>query len=323
MSHRVLIVGLGQIGMQYDLYDDLDGRVCSHARAFHLHPEFHIIAGVDINTNTHKPFTQEYGAPAYADVVSAIAEHTPDLVVIAVPTFHHGLVLKSVLKQTRPKAILCEKPIAESVVISQEMVDTCKAENVLLFVNYVRRADQGVIEIKERIDAGEIVTPLKGVAWYTKGFLHNGSHFIDLLQYWLGPLQHAKVIDQERSHASVGADPDVSATFEHGSVTFMAAWEEAYSHATIELVSPSGRLRYERGGENITWQSTQSDPNFQDYTMLSPTADVIVAGMSQYQWHVTDQLVLAMDGRACTLCCGSEAHALLAKIKDILGEHSS
>ena len=28
--------------------------------------------------------------------------------------------------------------------------------------------------------------PIKGVCWYSKGLLNNGSHFINLLEFWLG-----------------------------------------------------------------------------------------------------------------------------------------
>ena len=95
----------------------------------------------------------------------------------------HSLTLKEVLAHSTPKLILCEKPLAYDLDEAGEMVEACESAGVKLFVNYMRRADPGAIEIKARIESGQIATPIKGVAWYSKGFLHNGSHFFNLLEF--------------------------------------------------------------------------------------------------------------------------------------------
>ena len=47
MSFSVLIVGLGQIGMGYDLHHDVNNQIYTHARAFSQHPDFYLIGAVD------------------------------------------------------------------------------------------------------------------------------------------------------------------------------------------------------------------------------------------------------------------------------------
>lgn len=319
MSSGVLIVGLGQIGMGYDLGLDPAAHVYSHARAFSQHPKFHLIGGVDPDAERRQTFTRTYGCPAYSELRAALAHHQPALVVIAVPTQFHELTLRQVLEFSHLKAVLCEKPLAYELDEARSMVEVTAAGNVSLYVNYVRRSDKGVIECKRRLDFGEIAAPVKGVVWYSKGFLHNGSHFFNLLEYWLGSMQSSVVLDRGRLWDGTDPEPDVQVTFERGTIVFQAAWEEAFSHYTIELLSPSGRLRYEQGGKLIQWQPARPDPYFQGYTTLSSTSETIACDMYRYQWHVAEQLARALDGQDASLCSGTDALDTLVSMKKILG----
>ena len=317
MSFGVMIVGLGQIGMGYDLHLDPFAHVYSHARAFGQHQSFHLIAGVDPEVQRRKNFEQTYQCPAYADVDTALSHHQPDIVVVAVPTRLHGETLQRILDQSHPKAVLCEKPLSYDIGAAQAIVQSCATRGISLYVNYMRRSDPGVVEIKRRLNTGEIGTPVKGVAWYSKGFLHNGSHLFNLLEYWLGPVVSAAVLDPGRLWDDTDPEPDVYVSFAHGTIVFLAAWEEAFSHYTIELLSPNGCLRYEQGGERIYWLPVVPDPHFQGYTALSAQSEPIASGMDRYQWHVTEQLAAALDGREPHLCSGAEALATIETMQRI------
>ena len=263
MTKKCIIIGLGQIGMGYDLGLDPAKAVFSHARAFSVHPAFTLSGGVDPSPVQRALFESHYhGYAAYNDTESAFAAELPDVVVIASPTDKHSAIVSTVLSHSNPKAILCEKPLAYDLTEARNMVEACEAKGVSLFVNYMRRADPGVIEVKRRIENASIATPIKGVAWYSKGFLHNGSHFFNLLEYWLGAFVRATVMEPGRLWDNHDPEPDVQVEFERGKVSFLAAWEESFSHYTIELLSPSGRLRYDQGGERITWHATHCDSNF-------------------------------------------------------------
>jgi predicted dehydrogenase len=320
MSKRCVIVGLGKIGMGYDITGaapDTES-VFSHAKAFSLHPGFWLQCAVDPSNRQREIFDQHFGLPAYPDVEHAASEGAADVVVIASPTQNHFSVVCEVLSRLAPKAILCEKPLAYSLTEAQSMVEACESSGVQLYVNYMRRSDPGVIEVKNRIESGSIATPLKGIAWYSKGFLHNGSHFFNLLEYWLGDFVSARILNSGRILECEDCEPDVQVEFKRGAVVFLAAWEEAYSHYTIELLSQSGRLRYEQGGELITWQSAYDDPNFPGYKILRTAPDLIANDMGRYQWNVVDQLANALENRPSYLCTGREALATLNAMHQIL-----
>ena len=320
MTEKCMIIGLGQISMGYDLALNSAKAVYTHARAFSMHPEFKLVGAVDPVTTQRDIFVQHYGQPAYPDIASVLREKTASVVVIASPTAQHSMALKEVLSHSTPKVILCEKPLSYNLAEAREMVEVCDSAGVKLFVNYMRRADPGAIDIKKRIKTGQIAAPIKGVAWYSKGFLHNGSHFFNLLEFWIGSFVRAKILDAGRLWDNKDPEPDVQVEFERGKVLFIAAWEEAFSHNTIELLSPSGRLRYEQGGESITWQSTHADPNIAGYEILQNTPEMIANGMNRYQLHVADQLVNAIEDKPHTLCTGGQALATLEAMHQIINQ---
>lgn len=320
MPEKCLIVGLGQIGMGYDLNIDPSTAVYSHARAFSLHPAFELCGGIDPSATQRSIFESHYGRPAYPDIESALKVEKPIIVVIALPTILHGEAIYTVLLHSRPKLILCEKPLAYDLGDVRNMVHVCERAGVELYVNYIRRADPGAIEIKKRIESGAIALPIKGVAWYSKGFLHNGSHFFNLLEFWLGSYKTARVLDSGRLWDNQDPEPDVQVEFERGKVVFQAAWEEAFSHYTIELLSPSGRLRYEQGGESIAWQSTYPDPNISGYEILRTASEMIDNGMSRCLWNVADQIAEALADRPHNLCTGRQALSTLEAMHQIINQ---
>jgi predicted dehydrogenase len=318
MPKGILIIGLGQIGMEYDLNIPIDQAVFSHARAFFIHPAFEILGAVDPSSEKRSSFTQKYDKPAFADIAEALHRTNPQVVVIASPTDFHKANLVEVLSLSSPLAILCEKPLANNISDARLMIDLCEQSGVDLFVNYMRRSEPGSIKVKDLIYNGLIEVPIKGIAWYSKGFLHNGSHLFNLLEFWLGAYQRSTLVSAGRHWQDFDPEPDVFVEFEKGSIIFLAAWEESFSHYTIELLSHSGRLRYEKGGEHITWQATYADPSFKGYTILNDSPELIPNSMNRYQWHVTDQLSKALDGQTASICSGIEALTTLEYMHQII-----
>lgn len=306
MTWGVVVVGLGQIGMASDLALDPGAHVYTHARAFHQHPAFELLAGVDGDAQRCTEFNRAYGLPAFATVSEALESIDPAVVALAVPTEGHAAVLEEVLASRRPRAILCEKPLSYKLDEAARIVASCAQAGTQLFVNYIRRADPAVLEIKARLNSGQIALPLKGVVWYSKGLFNNGSHFFDLLQYWLGELQAFKLVQTGRCW---GADPepDFLVTFVGGQIQFLAAREEDYSHYTVELVSPSGRLRYDLGGSRVLWQPAIPSVTPPGYTVLDPAEQEIPNDLAKIQWHVANQLAAALDGQPAAICTGAQA----------------
>jgi len=276
-----------------------------------------LAGGVDPDHARRRVFEAHYGAPAYVDIASAMSALQPNVVVVATPTAIHGQTVQAVLRAGQPAAILCEKPLSFEIGEARDMVDACAERGCSLYVNYMRRSDHGVIEIKHRLSKGQIGGPVKGVVWYSKGLFNNGSHFLNLLQYWFGDVTGFRIFEPGRLWDGLDPEPDLAISFAHGTVYFLSAHEEDFSHYTIELVAPNGRLRYEQGGGEILWQGRIEDTTCDGYTILDAAGETIKSDFARVQWHVADQLAASLHGRQAQICTGTEAMQTLEILAEI------
>ena len=105
MTKSCIIIGLGQIGMEYD-YDHKDKSVIyTHANAIKEHREFELIGAVDKSSNQRKRFEKRYDLPTFDEPELAMQKLEPDLVVIATPTDLHSTILTKVINTKSPKLI--------------------------------------------------------------------------------------------------------------------------------------------------------------------------------------------------------------------------
>jgi predicted dehydrogenase len=110
-----------------------------------------------------------------------------DVISICSPTRNHAYDLKVALG-LQPTLIFCEKPIADVLSETETLVGECAEAGVLLAVNYTRRWDPAVADVKKGIEEGRWGALRSVVGYYNKGLLNNGSHMLDLLHLLLGPL---------------------------------------------------------------------------------------------------------------------------------------
>ena len=313
---NVAVIGLGQIGMGYDLALP-PSYILSHARAYAVHDAFCLVAGIDLSEERRRKFEETYLTPAYADFAEVPIE--VDLVVLATPTDTHLDGIRNILGHHAPRVILCEKPLANTPAEAKEMVALCAARGIHLFVNYMRRCEPGAREIRRRILERAIIPPVKGVVWYSKGLMHNGSHFIDLLQHWLGPITETPHIFGARSYGIDDVEADIRLTFQNGEVLFLSCDEKKFSHHTVELISPSGRLRYEDGGAEIVWQPAQQSPVLGAYRELGPKT-MITSDLQRALFHVAEEIhqVVTKHNQNTVLCDGSAGLHTVATIAEIM-----
>lgn len=314
---KVLIIGLGQIGMGYDL--DRDRYVFSHARAFDKHPAFTLVGGVDPNPALREAFRGGYGVDAYETAAVALAREAPELVVIAVPTPLHGSILDTALEFPSVKTVVCEKPLSYDLSEARRMASACEEKGVKLVVNYMRRSDPAAIEIRRRLVSGEILGPVKGVAWYSGGLIHNGSHFINLLEYWLGNMVDYQVMALGAALDNGDAHVDVSVRFKSGTVLFLSTDDRDFAHYELELMAYNGRLRYESAGHRVEWQGIERSTMFEKSRAISDTPEPLDCEMSVFQFNVVSQLEALLNGQPCHLSMGKCAVRTLESVTKIIG----
>jgi predicted dehydrogenase len=151
-------------------------------------------------------YARRHGVPRWYDRAEAlIADTEVDAVYIATPPDSHEQYALAVAAAGKPAYV--EKPMARCAAECDRMVAAFRAAGLPLFVAYYRRRLPGFVKVKELIDSGALGR-LTGATWrlsepfHRKGpmwrvdaraaggghFLDLGSHALDLLDHFLGPL---------------------------------------------------------------------------------------------------------------------------------------
>ena len=119
-----VVIGLGKIGLTYDLIND---NIHTHSKALHKDKNFLLQCGVDTNKNNLKIFKKTYNKNTFINLTdlkkSKIKVNT---FIISTPTNLHYENIKYIIKNFKPKVIVCEKPISYKANEIKNIIKTCK-----------------------------------------------------------------------------------------------------------------------------------------------------------------------------------------------------
>ena len=138
---RLAIIGAGRIGQV-------------HARTIYAHPGAELVTIVDPVPGAAAALAATFGAKSTENVEDVYGDPNIDAVVICSPTSCHvDQIMASV---AAGKAVLTEKPVDLSVERVDECLAAIKGHEHRVMVGFNRRFDPGVVELKSRLDAGEV-----------------------------------------------------------------------------------------------------------------------------------------------------------------------
>ena len=157
-------------------------------------------------------------ARAVADPLDLIRDSGVDAVLVASPDQSHGAFVTACLEFGKP--VLCEKPLAPS---AEECLQIVRKEHALgrrlVTVGYMRRFDPGYVEMKRRLEQGELGAALvmhcihRNVAappFATGSMLITGSavHEFDIARFVLGrEVKRVTVVTPRKTGLSKLRDP--------------------------------------------------------------------------------------------------------------------
>lgn len=146
-SVGICVVGAGRAGLV-------------HARNYRQNvPGASLVAIVDANLDLAKRAARALEIDLYFTSLQEALEGTSfEAVCIATPTFTHREVATAAAKEG--KHIFCEKPMALTVGEAEAMIEAARAAKVVLQIGFMRRFDPAFRVAKERIEGGEIGSPM-------------------------------------------------------------------------------------------------------------------------------------------------------------------
>lgn len=268
----VLIVGCGAIAGGYDETrpDKEGGGVFTHAGAYGEHGGFRLAACVEPDAARRRAFMARWGVErGFASLEDCRrAELAFDVASVCAPTAAHAAALDALLAMP-VKAVFAEKPLTADVADSRRIVAAYAGARRPLAVNYFRRWDRAMSDLKRELASGAWGTVQGAVVHYGKGLLNCGSHAIDLLEFLWGPLKARAVLGRLDDYAP--DDPTLDAVLEGpgGGLVHLAATDaRAFFDFEIELTADGGRLAIEAGGERLRLRRVVDSPLFAGYRVL-------------------------------------------------------
>jgi predicted dehydrogenase len=318
-----LLVGLGQIGMGYDIdashLNKVPRQVKSHAKALFESGDFNLVAAVDIDASKRYTFSSIYNKPTHDSVAQALENTEPELVVIATPVENHLLNFQEAIACPSVSTVLCEKPLATDVVSAQLMHDLATRSGIRIFLNYIRRSTPGAQMVKEALKDTSKFSLDGGTAFYTGTLLNGGTHIVDLLQFWFdGNVRYA---GRKPSRSAAKTSDELIAELECEGVIIQLVknLDPNVELNGIRLVGTSYTIEYALTNSQAVTITPRKE-GLQDRLTQPPfglrngSMDI---GFRDYQARVISHLADAMNGQPVSLATSVDAIKNLDLIRSI------
>jgi predicted dehydrogenase len=255
--YKVAIIGAGKIASGFDAPDSPD--ILSHAHACRQSPAFCLAGFYDSDLGRAKEAAKKWSCRAYLALEAALSE--AEVVICCVPDVYHGQMLMEI-SNYQPRLVIAEKPLAVSVA-EGEAIRRIYHGRIPLLINYSRRFLPEFHSLREEIrQYGKF---LKGVGYYGKGILHNGSHMIDLLGFLFGGVQCLEVFPGEIPDFAGDASKDLALQVQGALFYMLAVDSRAVTVFELELFFEKARVRILDGGTVIEAYETKESAAYQGY----------------------------------------------------------
>lgn len=262
MRYSVMIIGAGQIAAGYD--EPYSESILTHAHAVCKHSGFDLLGFYDTDADkagqaAKKWESQAFYVPQYADVI-----------VICTPDDAH---IESVTQaaELSPKFIILEKPIARNLKDVEKILKFTK--NIPTQVNFTRRFAPVFQELAAgKTDYGAFIS---GTGLYGKGFVHNGSHMIDLLRLLVGEVESAEQIGEFDDFYADDLTKTAILRLRNGEFYMRGVDCKHYTVFELDLCFEKARVQILEGGNLIKIYKPIPSEQYRGYVYLFPYKEMI------------------------------------------------
>ncbi len=186
----------------------------SYAAAFANNPHAELVAVADARPDSAAAFGAKYGVPAFD---SHTALPNAEVVIVCTPPDTHTRITTELLRAGRH--VLCEKPFTISSADARKMQYEAVKAGRLLTMGSKFRYVADVVKAKQLVGAGEIGEVILFENAFTSRvdmtgrwnsrpdvsgggvLIDNGTHSVDVIRYFLGPLAEVHAVEGLRVQA--------------------------------------------------------------------------------------------------------------------------
>lgn len=295
--YSVTIIGLGNIGILYDIKENNDSKLfLSHTRSVFFHKNFEIKYLIDNDPIKLKLAKKKYGNKIQYETELGENFIPTDLVVLSSIPSVNAYYLDKLKSIDVIKLFLIEKPFLRHNIENKDIIRKS-------YINYFRKTLPFFKKLKKEIKKILYGNLLTINVYYAKGLINNGSHLIDLINYFFGPsydLNSIKIISHKNDYSLNDMSVSFSVNYTYNKkpspVIFNCLNEKMFSLIELDLIFEKQRFRiFDSGGSIQTYKITKNKV-FKNYKTLSPTS-LIDSNIYSYGIYTYDTIRNIIDGK--------------------------
>lgn len=314
--YRAAVIGCGKIGSEFADDPGLSG-IYTHTGAYSACPDTELVACCDRDAEKLETCGRKWGVTAlYGDTKRLLAEQKPDIVSICTPDeTHHALFIET-LESPSVKAVLMEKPLTTSLDHAVEIASLAEQQHIVVAVNYGRRYADCFTRLQEYLRTGAVGEIQSVSGFYSKGTIHNGTHWLDAARFLIGDIVMVQGWDVRREK---GPDPTLDAVlrFACGAGGHLVGCDsDAFAIFEMDIVGKKGRVRITKSGHQFDVYDASNEPRGKSLKLLPAEKTSLLGGMQDMTLHAVEDLVwcLKSSGRQPRCSVGDGISALKAAL---------
>ncbi len=281
MTYKAAIIGLGNIGMEYDVTSSTHPE--SHTMAYALNDSFQLVCAMDVQEEKKQILYRfSSGTAFYTDIEKMFKNHPDiDIVSICTPPQVHLSNLEYLIRHTDVPYIFCEKPLISSLDELTSFKNLLEFRKVMVVPNISRRWSHGIQTMRDKVVAGAYGELQKVFVRYTRGIYNTGAHLFDLLRWCGVEISQVQVIDKVYTTSEKEGEASFSFTFnnDHNIRGYVEAFDDTqYYCFDIAFYFSKGKIDFKFSGNDILYYSVGRHhlfPEFPELTLETQSNDVL------------------------------------------------
>jgi predicted dehydrogenase len=255
---KTIIIGLGNIGIGYDL-NKKNNAALTHVKSLVKNKKFKLVAGFDKSQDRINLFKKKFKIYAANNFFKYLKKNYVEFAIVSFEIKNIKTVVKLIEKSSL-RFILFEKPFIFS---SKQIVRLFKIKKDFNFtINFQRNFSKKYIELINRINNGLIGNSknFKIYCYYSNNFFNNGTHLLNLILPIAGKLIDVKKISKDKNC--------FFAKFNYANVYFNSISNRNYNYNSLVIYGEKGKIEITSRPENCIISLKKKDNLYPNYFIL-------------------------------------------------------
>jgi len=239
---KVGIIGCGDIGFFFDYKKKIDGAL-THFKAFNDSNKFEVKAIAETRKEIRDLIGSEYEIKTYESYERMLEENELDVIVVATNDESHFEILNKLVNH-KPKLVFSEKPLAHNLEEAEGITKLYDKNKIPLQVNFTRRFLDEFKDIDDIVKNNRIGEIESATFYYSRGLIHNASHYLDLVLWYFGEPEKVLSISSKKGISEADNTVSFNLSYVNGpEVRFIGLNPTKLSFGEIDFVGTHGRVK--------------------------------------------------------------------------------